>query len=109
MRLASMLTRLLCLTSLATICVASIAQSSGLITGYVTNSYEEGSRYVVELSQPNSCGSSKYVSKAGAKSIAIVREAVAGAIEIDGTISIKPGTCVNGATEILGIAYGPSF
>ncbi len=110
----SMLTRAACLLpgSLlvgSLIAGAALAQAATLVTGLVTNSYTEGGSVVIELSEANNCGSSKYVSKTDAVSVASVQEAIDGAAEIEGVVTIKQGACVNGGAQIEGIAYGPDI
>jgi len=107
MRRLSMLTGSLCLLSAGLIAGAAIAQN--LVTGYVTNSYLDGSRFAVELDQNNTCGSSKFVSLEGSENITAVQEAVAGAADIEGVVSILTGPCVSGGAEIKGITYGPDL
>ena len=101
--------RSVCLFAGTFMTASALAHASSLVTGYVTSSYLEGSRFAVELDVSNSCGSSKFVSKDNPDSVAVVQTALEEAAEISGVITINTGTCISGAAEIEGIAYGPDL
>ena len=110
-----MLIKSLCLISFTALGLATIsssnseAQTGNLVTGYVTNSYMEGTRFAVELNQTSSCGSNKFISLEGQDDINAVQDAVTGAEQIEGIVSILVGNCIGGSAEIRGISYGPDF
>ncbi|MEO0612797.1 MAG: hypothetical protein AAFY83_05750 [Pseudomonadota bacterium] len=108
MRAASMLKRSVCLLVLMSLGVlAASAQTAPLITGKVFNSFSQAGAIVIELSEPNNCGSNNYISGTDSTSRQSVQDAIDGAAEIDGVVTIRHGACTSTNAMIDGIAYGP--